>query len=83
MFYIYNGCHNVKINIIINIFPSKSKADNDAFVRYFIKGKLFVVKEIVNPIHIGGWGRADFTHQSLGCHNSCSESSSSTKFSSF
>ena len=47
-FYIYNRCHNVKMNPIVNIFPSKVKEDNHALVRYFVERKL-VVREIVKP----------------------------------
>ena len=48
IFYIYNCCHNVKINTIVNMFSSKIKEDNDALVCYFVEYKL-VVREIVKP----------------------------------
>ena len=48
IFYIYNRCHNAKMNTIVNMFPSKVKEDNDASVRYFVECKL-VVREIVKP----------------------------------
>ena len=28
IFYMYNLCHNVKMNTIVNMFPSKVKEDN-------------------------------------------------------
>ena len=46
--YISNRCHNVKINTIVDIFPSNIKEDNEALVRYFVECKLFV-REIVKP----------------------------------
>ena len=46
IFYIYNCCHNVMINTIVNMFPSKVKEDNDALAHYFGERKL-VVREIV------------------------------------
>ena len=46
IFYIYNRCHNVKMNTTVNMFLSKVKEDNDALVRYFVEYKL-VVREIV------------------------------------
>ena len=48
IFYIYNCCHNVKINTIVNMFPSKIKEDNAALVLYFVECKL-VVREISKP----------------------------------
>ena len=47
-FYIFNRCHNVKMNTIVNMFPSKGKEDNDALVCYFVEGKL-VAGEIFKP----------------------------------
>ena len=47
-FYIYNRCHNAKMNTNVNMFTSKVKEDNDALVRYFVECKL-VVREIVKP----------------------------------
>ena len=41
-FYIYNRCHNVKINNIVNMFPSKVKEDNNDLVCYFVERKLVV-----------------------------------------
>ena len=46
IFYIYNCCHNVMINTIVNMFPSKFKEDNDALAHYFGERNL-VVREIV------------------------------------
>ena len=46
IFYIYNRCHNVKMNTIANMLPSKVKEDNDALVHYFVEHKR-VVREIV------------------------------------
>ena len=46
IFYIYNCCHNVKMNTIVDMFPSTVKEDNDALVCYFVERKL-VVREIV------------------------------------
>ena len=46
IFYIYYHCHNVEMNTIVNMFPSKVKEDNDALFRYFVERKL-VIREIV------------------------------------
>ena len=46
IFYIYNRCHNVKVDTIVNIILSKVREDNGALVRYFAERKL-VVREIV------------------------------------
>ena len=46
--YIYNRCHNVKINTIVNMLRSKVREDNNASVRYFVERNV-VVKEIVKP----------------------------------
>ena len=46
IFYIYNRCRNVKMNTIVDMFPSKVKEDNDALVRYFVERNV-VVREIV------------------------------------
>ena len=46
IFYIYNRCHNVKMNTIVHMFRSKVKEDNDALVHYFVESEL-VVREIV------------------------------------
>ena len=48
IFYVRSHCHNVKMNITINIFQSKVREDNDALVRYLVERKL-VVREIVKP----------------------------------
>ena len=47
-FYIYNRCHNVKINTIVNMLRSKVREDNNASVRYFVERNV-VVKGIVKP----------------------------------
>ena len=48
IFYIHNRCHNVKMNTIVSMFPSKVKEDYEALVRYFVELKL-VVRGIVKP----------------------------------
>ena len=44
--FIYNRCHNGKMNTIVNMFPLKVKEDNDALACYVVECKL-VVREIV------------------------------------
>ena len=49
IFYIYNQCHNVKMNIIVNVSPSKVREDIDALVRHFVERTL-VVREIAKSL---------------------------------